>query len=500
MPANPLKPLNPKQFDFRKARHLLNRAGFGGSPDQISALANMGLEAAVHYIVHYHEIKTEPVEADRFDHDIMKPRAPQQQKELQRARREGDEAILERFRKERQQRQRRDRRQLADLQSWWLQRMIETPRPLEEKMTLFWHGHFATGYRAIQDSYHLFRQNQFFRANATGNFRNLVQGIIRDPAMIRYLNNNQNRRQAPNENLARELMELFTLGEGHDYTEHDIKEGARALTGYTFQDDDFIFRPRLHDRKSKTILGQKGFWDGDDFVNIILSRDVASEYLCFKLHRYFVNDAPAMHDTAPQAKRYILAMAKLFRERDYDLSVLLQTMFTSEYFYDDSNIRHVIKSPVQLVVQAIRTLHTPVRSLKALLDACSLMGQNIFNPPSVKGWEGGVAWINTSSLFMRQNVLVYLLTGRRPNDLPWDTDLQDYDAMPIIAHLRDAQGLFRTDEVLAYLLKLNLGDAPHAQRMESLKSLMNEHRGDLDNPILIALLCLITSMPEYQLM
>src|SRR5262249_24707512 len=156
-------------------------------------------------------------------------------------RQRGDEAALERYRNEVQRRQQADRQQMRRLQLWWLQRMIETPRPLEEKLTLFWYGHFATSYRSVEDSYNLFLQNQFFRANAAGSFADLVFGIIRDPAMLAYLNNNQNNRAKPNENLARELMELFTLGEGHGYTESDIKNGARALTGFTFDDNDFVF-------------------------------------------------------------------------------------------------------------------------------------------------------------------------------------------------------------------------------------------------------------------
>ncbi|MEE9131906.1 MAG: DUF1800 family protein, partial [Phycisphaerales bacterium] len=219
MAARILRPLKKGEFDYWQAHHLLNRAGFGGTPIEVRALANMGLESAVDLIIDFDEIEAEPIGADRFDADIMRPRTRQQSLELRAARENGDEATLERYRRERQRRQVADRRQIAELQRWWLKRMIETPRPLQEKMTLFWHGHFATGYRTIEDSYHMFQQNQLFRHYALGNFRRLTHAIIRDPAMIRYLDNNQNRKQSPNENLARELMELFTLGEGNDYTE-----------------------------------------------------------------------------------------------------------------------------------------------------------------------------------------------------------------------------------------------------------------------------------------
>ena len=167
--------------------------------------------------------------------------------------------------------------------------MISTKRPLEEKLTLFWHGHFATGYRTIENSYHMYLQNMFFRNNAMGNFKDdLVLGIIHDPAMIKYLNNDQNRKQAPNENLARELMELFTLGEGEGYSEDDIKEGARTLTGYNIEDDEFAFRARQHDTGRKRIFGRSGEYDGDDFVNLIFTRRNASIFIIEKLYKFFV--------------------------------------------------------------------------------------------------------------------------------------------------------------------------------------------------------------------
>src|SRR6185436_12424118 len=164
-----------------------------------------------------------------------------------------------------QDRERDDRRQMREMQKWWLKRMIETPRPLEEKMTLFWHGHFATSFRTIENSYHMFKQNTLFRKHAVGNFGELLFAIIRDPAMIAYLNNNQSRKGKPNENLAREIMELFSLDIA-GYTERDIKEGARALTGYTFVDDKFEFRRNDHDTGEKSILGVTGPLDGDGFV------------------------------------------------------------------------------------------------------------------------------------------------------------------------------------------------------------------------------------------
>ena len=229
MTVSSLRTLDPKAFDQRKAQHLLQRAGFGGTPQQAQALADLGLEKAVEYIVNYQNLPDpNPPSTDDYDNNIMRSPTRSERAAINSARKSGDEAMVEKFRVERQRRQRADRKQIAEMERWWFQRLISTSRPLEEKLTLFWHGHFATGYRTIENSYHMFLQNMLFRDNAMGNFKeDLVRGIIHDPAMIKYLNNNQNRKQAPNENLARELMELFTLGEGDGYTEDDIKEGAR---------------------------------------------------------------------------------------------------------------------------------------------------------------------------------------------------------------------------------------------------------------------------------
>ncbi len=499
MAANPTRALRAADFDYWKAHHLLSRAGFGGTPAQVQALAQLGLDDAVDYLIDYENIDAESISADAFDKDIVRPINEAERREVRLARERGDEVLLERYRMEIQRRQQEDRRQMAAIQRWWLRRMIETPRPLEEKLTLFWHGHFATSYRGTEDSHHLFMQNMLFRRHANGNFADLVFGIIRDPAMLRYLNNNQNRSRAPNENLARELMELFTLGEGNAYTEHDIKEGARALTGYTFDDDEFVFRDDLHDHGVKDVLGRSGQFDGDDFVRLILSRRIASEFICYKLYHFFVSDGPGQPSDEGQA--FILALARLLRDSRYNLKPVLRTMFKSQHFYDESNIASLIKSPVQLIVQAIRSLRTPARNLSALLEAASQMGQNLFYPPSVKGWDGGRSWINTSTLFVRQNIVIYLLTGRQPNSQPWQADGSMYDASHLIEDQRSPNGSIDIEAAARYLLHFNLGRAPSEDRVAILVDFIrrngSEHR--LDNNTFIAVLSLIAAMPEYQL-
>jgi len=493
------EPLRTASFDYAAARHLLNRAGFGGSPSQVRALADMGLDKAVDTLLKFDAIEYTPVAADDFDRDIIKPLSDAERQQLQAARRDKDEAVVEAFQKRENEAKAADRQQLGEMQRWWLKRMIETPRPLEEKMTLFWHGHFASGYRTVEDSWNMFQQNHLFRRNATGNFATLVLEVIRDPAMIKYLDNDDSRRQRPNENLARELMELFVLGEGSGYSEADIKEGARALTGYSFRDNEFVFRDNDHDAGQKLIMGKRGMWNGDDFARIILSRKACSEFICGKLYRYFVNDSRTRPVADARAQQeFVRKLAAQLRDEQYELKPVLRTLFRSAHFHAPENRGAVIKSPAQLVVQTIREYRTPTRQLSALASACDLMGQALFMPPNVKGWDGGQSWINTSTLFVRQNVAIYLLTGRRPDIYDWEVDADRWDARALVEHLRQ-DGRLAAAPVVDYLLRVSLAREPHPDRRKVLEAFATEGRADLDNDRILALLALITALPEFQL-
>jgi len=494
MPNPTLKALSPEKFDYWKAHHLLSRAGFGGTPAQVRSLADLGLDRAVDLLVDYQKVADDAGTETTFDADIIRPPTDAERREQQEARRSNNEAVLERFQRMRNEATANDRRQLAEMRKWWLQRMIESGRPLEERMTLLWHGHFATGYRTIEDSWHMHQQNQFFRRHATGNFAELASGIIRDPAMLRYLDNNRNRRQSPNENLARELMELFTMGEGN-YSEHDIKEGARALTGYTYDDDAFRFDRGAHDAGPKAILGRRGTFDGEDFVRIILESRATADFICLKLYRAFVCDMPGPF--SKDRAKFVEALGKRLRESKYELRPVLKALFKSEHFHDPEHVASLIKSPVQLVVQAVRSLHTPARRLSALASALELMGQDLYQPPSVKGWDGGRAWINTATLFVRQNVLVYLITGVRPAGSQWDVDEARYDPSHLVAHLGAKAS--DPDSVAEYLMRFMLGVAPAAERREQVLAFLRERGNRIDTDRIIALLCLISAMPEYQL-
>lgn len=492
--------LPEEQFGYEQARHLLWRAGFGGTPAQIQTLVAWGLEKSVDYLLNPQSVPFEAPAADGFDKDIMRELTEAERQAYRRAEAAQDEDTLARLRLERQRRERADREQMREVQKWWLKRMIETPRPLEEKMTLFWHGHFAVSYRKVEDSYDMYQQNQFFRANALGNFGDLLFGIIRDPAMLAYLDNNRSRVGQPNENLARELMELFSLGEGN-YTEKDIKEGARALTGYTFEDNEFRFVERNHDKGSKTILGKSGNLDGDGFVTAILETREASRFIATKLYRYFVADAPLDFNALEgSTKAFVSRLAASILESRYALRPPLRRLFMSRHFYHPSVMNEQIKGPVQLVVGAVRSLLTPVRDLSVLSDALDLMGQSLFMPPSVKGWDGGRSWINTSTLFVRQNIMAYLLTGKMPRGYDRTADTQKYDAEPILSELARADAAATSDpaRVVDYLLRFTLGRAPSHAR-DSLLGFASTHGNRITGDLVTGLLMLITAMPEYQL-
>ncbi len=499
LPAS-LDPISEREFGYEQARHLLWRAGFGGTPEQIDTLASWGPARAVDHLLEVEKVPFEQPAADRFDKDIMRPPTRAERLEARAARRRRDEDALARLRLLRQQRQRQDRRQMAEIQRWWLQRLIESPRPLEEKMTLFWHGHFATSYRTIENSYHMYQQNQLFRRHAVGSYKALLYAIIRDPAMLAYLDNNDSRVGRPNENLARELMELFSLGVGN-YTEKDIKEGARALTGYTFEDDEFFFNPDNHDKGSKQILGARGNLDGEDFVAVILGQKACARFIAGKLYDFFALHPGSYEQAdAPAVTRVKARLAGVLRRSDYNVRPVLRRLLLSRHFYHPTVVNNRIKSPAELVVGAVRSLNTPVRDMGVLLQAMELMGQSLFFPPSVKGWDGGRSWINTSTVFIRQNLMNFLLTGRLPVGYDSSAKSEKYDPSGLLRPLSETDPAAARDpeRVVDYLLRFTLG-RPNEQARTVLAGFVNEHGGTIKPDTVTGMLLLIAAMPEYQL-
>jgi uncharacterized protein (DUF1800 family) len=339
------------------------------------------------------------------------------------------------------------------------------------------------------------QQNEMFRAHANGSFADLARGIVRDPAMIRFLNNDRNNRRRPNENLARELMELFTLGEGY-YSEDDIKEGARALTGYHVDDNDFRFARFAHDPDDKTILGQTDDFDGDSFVDLLLNQQACSRFIALKLYRHFVADVSDDWDLVPAANRAVVeAMAEQLRDNGYQIAPVLTRLFSSQHFYDPQIVGNKIKSPVQAVVGTARSLGTPTRNRRSLTQALSAMGQDLFEPPSVAGWEGGRSWINTSTLFIRQNTSVYQITGSSPNR-DFRKDDMGYDPMPLLEGVTDKTS---PQQVADHLIDALLGEHLPPIRREPLVRFMQQRSSGVTPDSVVGLLLLITAMPEYQL-
>ncbi len=383
MPA--LTAIGEKEWGLTEARHLLNRAGFGTPPVRAARMARMGPEAAVASLVDY-----DPHAAGAEKPGFVP--APLSRAELRAAIRELSDTER---RKAFQERMREERRANEMLKSWWLERMHRTPNPLQEKMTLFWHGHFATSAQKVRSSYHNWHLNQCFRDHATGNVKALTFAVGQSPAMLRYLDNERSTWQKPNENWARELMELFTMGPG-TYTEDDIKASARAFTGWTTGAGGFNYRLEWHDPGEKTFLGRRGAFDGWDIINIIFEQEATAAFLAAKLYRFFVKE-----DTDPVV---VAEMAALLRENDYALRPVLKRLFLSRAFYAPEAVATQVKSPAQLVVHLADDMELEHPPYGAMALAARALGQDLFYPPNVKGWDGNRAWINANTALLRYNL------------------------------------------------------------------------------------------------
>jgi uncharacterized protein (DUF1800 family) len=295
---------------------------------------------------------------------------------------------------------------------WWANRMLATKRPLEEKLTLFWHGHFATANNKVRDARMMQQQNAMLRAKASGGLRDLVIGILKDPAMLVFLDNGENIKSHPNENFGRELLELFTMGVGH-YTERDVREAARAFTGWTNEALAFRFDAAQHDFGDKTFLGRSGALDGADIIDTILAQPVTAEYVGGKLYRHFVRDEMSSAIAAD--------LGRTFRDSGYQIKPLLKHIFLSRDFYSPPSVATQIKTPVHLVVSTYRKLGlTEIPTIPDFGRMTSALGQSLFNPPNVAGWAGGRTWITPSTLLQRGNLLRDVLfpniAGFRPPD------------------------------------------------------------------------------------
>jgi uncharacterized protein (DUF1800 family) len=298
----------------------------------------------------------------------------------------------------------------AALRGWWVYAMLYGGHLLREKLTLFWHNHFATSIAKVRSTELMFGQNQTLRRHALGKFRPLLADMSRDAAMLVWLDSNRNVKGQPNENYSREVMELFTLGVGH-YTETDIREAARAFTGWHTDGEQFTFAPRFHDDGEKTLLSRRGPWDGTDVQRIILDQPAAARFLVRKLYRFLIAE------TADPPDVLLEPLAERYRHSDYDTGDLVATMLRSRHFFSDYAYRLRIKSPVEYVLGVVRAVRpeTPPRDLVQPLEQ---MGQALFAPPNVKGWTGGKSWLNSATVLARQNFAQAMLPGPAPAARP----------------------------------------------------------------------------------
>lgn len=457
--------------------HLLRRAGFGATEADLDAYEKLGFENSVNQLLNPQEVD------DPLDQQLAAAKP--------------------------------DTSTLTAITQLWLYRMMHTKRPLQEKMTLFWHGHFATGIQKVKSPQLMWKQNETFRQLGLGKFYDLVLAVSKDPAMLIWLDNRTNRKAAPNENYGRELMELFTLGIGN-YTEFDVRASARAFTGWFlkgvkgsdgkhFVDGSFYFNPRQHDDGQKTFLGETGNWNGTDIIRIILSKPASDTFMATKLFSFFVWDNPDPKTVAP--------FAQLFASSDHNIQTLMKAIFMSPEFSSEQALRAKIKSPAEYVAGLLKAFNV-AKPPAVAVGSMTLQGQQLFNPPNVGGWPGGLSWVSTNSLLERYNFANYLLTGE--SELPSakkkasQTATTTKKTKPIVnaATLLDATSTTTPDRLVDASLTLLLdGDASADQRTALINYLKLNDQGKagtfqwdpqtVENK-LPGVVHLTTTIPSYQ--
>ena len=485
-------------WNYATAAHLLNRAAFGGTPEEIEAARVKGLAKVVRELVDATAASSIPPAPAWAQ--------PRNIREIRMAIREEKNEPDGRKDKRREFRQ-MEGENILDLRRWWLNQLITTPAPLVEKMTLFWHGHFATSVEKVKDGYWMWRQNDLLRRHALGNFAALTKEISRDPAMMIYLDLQQSRKEHPNENWARELMELFTVGIGH-YSESDIRESARAFTGYRIDmtTQQFRFAPRQTDAGAKTFMGKTGNLMGDDIIDILMKQPACAQFLARKLWRFFAEDDPSV--------QIVDAVAARLREHNFEMRPVLGEIFSSKEFFSDAAMRNQIKSPVQYLIQTTRLLATDPPAAPVAQNAMRQMGQILFAPPNVKGWDGGKAWVSTSTLLFRYNFANYLINGdaMRPAADPAKQKGADlgFRRGPLLADIprRDPIDVgkiipqelrSKPAELVAHLsTRLFQAPAPEKER-DAFLQYLKAREPDTGDATMRGLLHLMMSTPQFQL-
>ena len=401
--AVPVQAATETALGLDDARHLLNRTGFAASQADIAAFAKLTRAGAADKLLK----AVQTVATQNPPAWVNEPPLPPVR-------------LRDMSQEQRQAGQRKNVERAFELREWWFREMLTTPSPLTEKMTLFWHNHFATSQQKVRFTSLMYQQHAMLRRNALGNFGTMLREVARDPAMLIYLDGANSRKEQPNENFGREVMELFTLGEGH-YSERDIKEVARAFTGWSVDRDtgQFMFRRGIHDYGNKTVLGKTGNFDGEQVIDILLRRPETAQFLTRKLWKEFVSPTP---DDAQVAR-----FADGFRDSGYNIAKLMRALLTSDAFYALENRAALIKSPVEFVVGTMKQFEIEAPNLRPFVIGSALLGQNVFSPPNVKGWPGGEAWINSATLLGRKQLIDRLFR----NEDRMEMAMRDMDEMAI---------------------------------------------------------------------
>lgn len=425
-------------WSIREAAHLLGRTQFGFTPAELSLTLETGLTASLERLL---SPQAETAEFRQAEEALRKTALATSE--------------------------------IGDLKIWWLYRMWATANPLAEKITLFWHNHFATSYDKVRSVPQMLAQNELIRRSGQGDFKELLHGMARDTAMLVWLDGNANRKRHPNENFAREIMELFALGVGN-YTEKDIQEAARAFSGWHVHDGEFWFNRLQHDDSTKTVFGKSGNFDGAAIVDLCLAEPACPRFLALKLLKTFVRPEPTPD--------MIDALGARIRAHDFSLTPVLRELFSSQLFFHSASRRNVIKSPLDLVVGSLRSLAATVK-WPPVARLLANLGQDVFEPPSVKGWEGGRLWINSSSILLRTNFATELASGEQIATL-----------RPAITEMAGGS----SDSIATRIEQLLLGGtADHALHSE----IAGHHQRADGNAVqkLRTTLQLVMSLPEYQL-
>ncbi|HTS50351.1 MAG TPA: DUF1800 domain-containing protein [Bryobacteraceae bacterium] len=405
---NDLAPIAAADWNYGFAAHLIERAGFGGTPDEIQALAKMTPAQAVARLVRFEGADSGHLAP--FDHSGihdpgLEPFPPSRPAVTDEAKKTGEalgikvkpagnrplQPIVNEF----FYWLRASLLESHRVAYWWANRMLTSPRPLEEKMALFWHGHFASNEGKVRDYRKLLQQVELFQHQGTGNFGQLLLAVAQDPAMLVFLDAGVNVKGASNENFAREIMELFTMGVGH-YTEKDIREAARAFTGWNCMDVNFVVNKAQHDDSEKTFLGKTGNFDGADIIKIILEQPATADFIAAKIYRFFVRE-----DLSPQLQA---KLGSTLRNSNYEITPLLEQIFLSRDFYSPASVGTAIKGPIELAVSTYHKLGlTTIPGVPDFNAATATLGQQLLSPPTVAGWNSGQSWVTPGLLLERAN-------------------------------------------------------------------------------------------------